>query len=515
MSPDAAVSNNELLTLLLAGAVGALLAGIAAIVWANARARAAQRAGHAAREPEFVALTHERDAAISRAEDLRSRLGNSEQELASLRQRGDELSDRCAALSAQAERMAAVERQLTVSGDELRALRGLRDGAENRAADLAARLEEQQRAADARLRDLESARERMKIEFQALAAEILEDKAKRFTAHNSEQIGGLLTPLREQLNQFRDTVTQTHATEQRERGMLFNEIQSLKQLNQQITTEASNLTRALKGDSRSQGAWGEMVLERVLEASGLQSGREYKVQTSFLDEEGGRPRPDVVVHLPDEKDLVIDAKMSLVAYERFASADDDGVRALALREHVISLKRHIDGLSARNYADLPGLRTLDFVLLFVPVEPAFIEALRADDGLYTYALSRNISLVSPSTLLATLRTVAHLWRLERRNINATEIAKRAAQLHDNFVLLVGELENIGAQLDRARSAHQSATRRLTEGGKGSVVLQVQSLADMGAPVKKTLPESLRAAAGAITDEGSTSLPPGAGSSDAD
>ena len=282
--------------------------------------------------------------------------------------------------------------------------------------------------------------------------------------------------------------------------MLVQEIRSLKDLNQRISQDAVNLTRALKGDSRAQGAWGEMVLERVLEASGLQAGREYETQGSFEGADGTRQRPDVIVHLPESKDVIIDAKVSLVAWERSVSLDDEGERQAALRDHLVSLRRHIDGLAGRNYSDIPGVRTLDFVLLFVPVEAAFIEAVRADGGLYGYALERKISLVSPSTLLATLRTVAYLWRIDSRNNNALEIARRAANLHDNFVLLVNELEVLGSQLHKAQGAHANVVRRLTEGGKGSVILQVKSLADMGAPAKKTLPRDLVEAAGAETDE---------------
>jgi len=310
------------------------------------------------------------------------------------------------------------------------------------------------------------------------------------------QIGGLVDPLKEQLKALGESVAKTYAAEQRERGMLAQQIESLKALNQRISEDAINLTRALKGESQTQGAWGELVLERVLEASGLQAGREYELQTVLKDDEGGRPRPDAVVRLPEQRALVIDAKVSLVAYERFSSAADEATRAAAVRELLVSMRRHIDGLSGRRYDSLPGLESLDFVLMFVPVEAAFIEAVRADAQLYQYALQRNISLVSPSTLLATLRTVAYLWKLERQNQNAQEIARRGAQLHDNFVLLAEELQNVGNYLERAQGAQASALRRLTEGGKGSVLLQVQSLAGMGAPARKRLPDGLVAQASA-------------------
>ena len=453
----------------------------------------AHASGRSSRDAEVATLTVQHDAATGRSSEMAARIERYERDWSLAEQNLRKMAAHAAAQQAQAERF---EHELTD-------VRRNRDDAQTRLVELTrqhaaleagARAEAQ--AATEKLQLLEQAEQRLREAFQNLANKILEDKAERFREQSAQQLGGLLDPLKLQLKEFRETVTQTHASEQRERGMLAQEIQTLKQLNQRISEDAINLTRALKGDTRSQGAWGEMVLERVLEASGLQSGREYTTQTSFSDGDGGRLRPDVIVHLPDDKDIVIDAKVSLVAYERFCSAQGDGDRAIALGEHVASMRRHVDGLSARNYSTIEGLRTLDFVLLFVPVEAAFIEAVRADDCLYTHALSKNISLVSPSTLLATLRTVAHLWRIERRNVNAVEIARRAGLLHDNFVLLVDELEAIGVQLDKAQRAQASALRRLTDGGKGSVLLQVQSLAEMGAPVKKALPAGLLGTAGA-------------------
>lgn len=484
--------------LLILVALGGVLLGALAVYLASLRWSAAAHAqGRSSRDAEVATLSEQRDAASDRASGLSARIERYERDWGSAEQNLRKVSAHAAAQQAQAERF---EHELTD-------VRRHRDDAQTRLVDLTrqhaaleAGTQAQAQAATEKLQLLEQAEQRLREAFQNLANQILEDKAERFREQSVLQVGGLLDPLKLQLKEFRDTVTQTHASEQRERGMLAQEIQTLKQLNTRISEDAINLTRALKGDTRSQGAWGEMVLERVLEASGLQSGREYTTQTSFSDADGNRQRPDVIVHLPDDKDIVVDSKVSLIAYERFCNAQNDVDRALACGEHVASLRRHIDGLSGKNYSAIEGLRTLDFVLLFVPVEAAFIEAVRADDRLYTHALSKNISLVSPSTLLATLRTVAHLWRIERRNVNAVEIARRAGLLHDNFVLLVGELENIGVQLDKARGAQTSALRRLTEGGKGSVLLQVQSLAEMGAPVKKALPAGLLGTAGAGADD---------------
>jgi DNA recombination protein RmuC len=483
------------LNLILAGLAGA--AAIALMLpWLLARRGVRERdAARAAGEPELATLRAELLAATDRCRELGARLATSEAELADRRMRFDRLADERAGLAARAERVQLLEQQLRACDARLEAERRAREEQEVRAAGLDASLREQQRSHGEKLELLTRAEQRLRDSFQSLAQQILEERAQRFGEESQQQIGGLVEPLKLQLKEFREAISQTYANEQRERGMLANEIQTLKQLNQQISSDAINLTRALRGDSQAQGAWGEMVLERILEASGLQAGREYETQSSLADGDGGRARPDVIVRLPDDKDLVIDAKCSLLAYERFCSESGEAERGVALREHLASLRRHVDGLSARRYSDLPGLRTLDFVLMFVPVEAAFIEAVRADSELYAYALGRNVSLVSPSTLLATLRTVAHLWKIERRNVNAMEIADRAAKLHDNFVSLVGELDDIGRLLGRAQQAQAGALRRITEGGKGSVILQIRHLAELGAPARKTLPIELLRRAG--------------------
>ena len=482
----------------LSAVAGLVLGALVALILARRWAARAHAAGRTARDGEVGILTEQRDAATGRVAELARRIERFERDWSAAEQNVRQLTAHAATQQTHAERL---------KNDLSDACRS-RDGFQQRLEELSSRYaaleassREQTLAASEKLQLLDQAEQRLRESFQNLANRILDDKTERLREQSALQLGGLLDPLKIQLKEFRETVSQTHASDQRERGMLAQEIQTLKQLNQRISEDAINLTRALKGDSRSQGAWGELVLERVLEASGLQAGREYETQLTFRTEDGGRQRPDVIVHLPDEKDVVVDSKVSLVAYERFiAAGDDDVAHATALNEHLASLRRHIDGLSSRNYGDIESLRTLDFVLLFIPVEAAFIEAVRADESLYGYALSKNISLVSPSTLLATLRTVAHLWRIERRNVNAMEIARRAAQLHDNFALLVNELVNVGIALDKAQRAHASALRRLREGGKGSVLLQVQSLAEMGAPVKRSLQLSLLESAAADAPE---------------
>lgn len=459
------------------GIVAALLAValvVALVLAARRLARGVAEAfqqGRASREAELVALTHERDSHIARSRERADRLAAAEDELQRLRARVDALSDERAALSVIAERSAQHEARAGRLDADLRAAGEAAAAARARAAELQARLEEQQQAAETRLREFD---ERLKAELAQLAQGVLEEKTRHFDERSEKQLGALLTPLREQLSQFTQSVTRTNA-----------EILSLKTLNQQITTEAANLARALKGDSRSQGAWGELALERLLELSGLQAGRAFHMQVVYKGQDGSRPRPDVVVRLPDEKDLVIDAKVSLTAWDRAVASVDDAPREQAMKEHIVSLRRHIDELGRRDYSAVPDVRTLDFVLMFVPVEAAWIEALRRDDSIYGYALERNIALVSPSTLLATLRTVAHLWKLEDRNLNAQEIARQAGALHDAFVMLEGELMQVGDQLARAQRSHESAIRRISS-GRGNLVGRIDRLRKLGADTRKRL-----------------------------
>lgn len=469
MNLQSLMSPAVLLTLLV-------LLVLALIVLAFERSRAVRRAaemGRAAREPELVALSHDLDAAKARSQELAHRMAADSVELSRLRERSDLLSDERATLSAQAERAHQMEARALTLEAQLRDAVDVGGKAQARVAELATRLQEQREATEQRLRDFD---ERLKAEMAQLASGVLEEKVRHFDERSEKQLGSLLAPLREQLTQFTQSITQTNV-----------EILSLKQLNQQITAEAANLARALKGDSRTQGAWGEQVLERLLEMSGLQQGRGFELQVVFKGEDGSRPRPDVIVRLPDDKDLVIDAKVSLTAWDRALACSEDASREAAMKEHATSLRRHIEGLGKRDYSSVPGLRTLDFVLMFVPVEAAFIEALRRDDALYGFALERNIALVSPSTLLATLRTVAHLWKLEDRNLNAQEIARQAGALHDSFVMLENELAQVGEQMEKALRTHAAAVKRISA-GRGNLVGRVDKLRKLGADARKRLPE---------------------------
>jgi len=473
---------------------GALVFG-ALVAWLLTRRRAFA-SGRASRDVEIAQLLGERDAAKQLCARVQDEHASALRELQVQRASVVDLSARHAEGIGRLERLAQVEIELKVRRAEALKLIEARQRAEQQSTEYATRLHEQKQAAQERITLFERS---LNDKFKALSSELLEGQSQKFTAQNEANLGTLLSPLREQLLDFRKRVDEVYDKESRERGLLKHEIDSLRNLNQRISQEAVNLTQALKADSKTRGAWGEMVLERLLEMAGLQAGRQFETQVSFAAE-SGRQRPDVIVHLPDEKDIVIDAKVSLIAWERYTAAADDVDRAAALRDHLAAIRRNVDDLQGKDYSNIPSLRTLDFVLMFIPIESAFVEAVRVDDKLYGYALARNVSIVSPSTLLATLRTVAHLWRIEQRNVNSLEFARVAAQLHDNFVLLVEGLQDIGERLDQAKTKHEVVVRRLTEGGRGSVLLQVQRLKELGADAKKKLPRELLERAGATIEE---------------
>lgn len=337
---------------------------------------------------------------------------------------------------------------------------------------------EEQKAADDKIALLENAEERLRVQFESLANKMFEHKTRTVDQQNRISMEGLLGPLREQLEGFRKQVNDNFSQEARERHTLVHEINNLKQLNEQMAQEAVNLTQALKGDNKAQGNWGEVVLARVLSESGLREGHEYQTQISLENEDGKRYQPDVVVHLPQNKDVVIDAKMSLVAYERFFNADNVAEQELAQGEHVASVRSHIRGLSRKDYHQLHGVESLDYVLMFIPVEPAFQAAIEADPSLIRDAMDQNIMLVSPTTLLVALRTINNLWRNERQNQNAKQIAERASKLYDKLRLFVTDMEAMGASLEKANQSYQGAMNKLVT-GRGNVIRQAEAFASWG------------------------------------
>ena len=354
---------------------------------------------------------------------------------------------------------------------------------------LSTELFKEREAAVDKLKLLEQSREELTLRFKQLSQEILEDKSRRFTEQNQQNLEQILTPLRERIAGFEQQVRQSYESETRDRVALKEQIVQLAALNQRVSAEANRLAVALRGETRTQGAWGEMVLERILELSGLEPGREYELQFAARDESGQRYRPDAVVHLPGGRDIVIDAKASLTAYARIAEAADEAGRAAALAAHLASLRAHIRELGGKNYQALEGLGSLDFVLMFVPSEAAYIEAVRAAPELYTEALAQNIGLVCPSTLLPTLRTVDNLWKIERQNRNAQRIAEEAGRLYDKFVGFEQDLGKIGAALGTATRSYEDARGKLVA-GPGNLVRRIENLRKLGAKTAKQLPEGL-------------------------
>lgn len=327
--------------------------------------------------------------------------------------------------------------------------------------------------------------ERLKLEFGELAQKFLEEKGERLGQKQNETLGLILKPLSEQIKTFRQKVEETHAKEIEGRAILENEIKNLKALNLKISEEALHLAQALKGESKTQGSWGEMILEKILEDSGLSKGREYEVQTSFKSEEGRLLRPDVIVHLPENRDVVIDSKVSLIAYERFIHSQ----QPQDIAEHIRSIKNHLKELSSKSYDSLLKERSLDFVLMFIPIEGAFIEALRHDPGLFVEAYEKNIILVSPSTLLVTLRTIHHIWRYERQSQNAEEIAREAGSMYDKLVGFTEDFLKIGEQIEKSEKIYSEALAKLKE-GKGNLIRRAERLRELGVKSKKSLDSRL-------------------------
>lgn len=337
--------------------------------------------------------------------------------------------------------------------------------------------------------ELEQIREKFSAEFKNLANEIFEEKSKKFTDQNRLQLGELLKPLGEKIINFERRVEETNKESIARNSALKEQITGFKELNEKITKEAENLVKALKGDTKAQGSWGEFILESILEKSGLEKNREYVVQESHIAENGQRYQPDVVVKLPDQKSVIIDSKVSLVGYERYVNADDKAEKETHAKAHLLSLRSHIKGLGDKNYQQLYGVKGLDFVLMFVPVEPAFSLAVQLDAELFNDAYSKNIVIVSPATLIATLRTIASIWKQEYQNRNAIEIAKEGGNLYDKFVAFVEDIKGIGRQLDLTQKTYVEAAKKLYE-GKGNLVSRAEKMKKLGAKASKNIDAQL-------------------------
>lgn len=368
-------------------------------------------------------------------------------------------------------------------------LRAERDLAVQKAIRLEAELDSERKQGFGRIESLNEAKEALTIQFKNLANEILDDKTRRFTEQNALSLDALLKPLQTKLTEFKEQVSTSYANESRERFALKSEIERLSALNVKMSDETRSLTQALKGDSKVQGNWGELVLESILESSGLRKGEEYLVQDSHTQVDGSRLQPDIVVRLPEGRHLVVDSKVSITAYARHAESTNADTAQIELNAHIQSLRQHIQGLSSKNYSSLYGVGSVDFVLMFIPIEPAFLLALKSAPNLYQEALAKNIVLVCPSTLMATLRTVAHLWRQDHQNKNALEIARQCGALYDKFVGFIDDMEKLGQRIDQAQTSYHDAFSKLKT-GKGNLIRTAERVRELGVKPSKTLPPGL-------------------------
>jgi DNA recombination protein RmuC len=421
--------------------------------------------------------------------EIKNRFSDTEDRLQKQNEITNELNIVKAGLEQKALQIPVIEKELSVAKERIRELEKSLSEQKAAIAQLETLNAQQLKQAQEKIDLLTEARQQLTTEFQNLANRIFEEKGKAFTDQNKSHLDGVLNPLREQIDVFKKKVEDVYDKETRDRVSLFEEIKNLKDLNQQISKEAVNLANALKGDSKVQGNWGEVVLERVLEESGLQKGREYEIQTSLQDEKGKRFQPDVIVRLPEGKDVIIDSKVSLKAYERYFSAETDEDSALAVKEHIGSMRNHIKELGSKKYEDLAGVRSLDFVLMFVPIEAAFLAAIQEERELFAQAFEKNIMLVSPSTLFVTLRTIQNVWRYEDQTQNSREIAKKAGDLYDKFVGFIESLEEVGKQLDKAKASYKMAHNRLSS-GTGNLVKRTEDLKKLGVAARKKLPDTL-------------------------
>ncbi|MCQ4242985.1 DNA recombination protein RmuC [Stutzerimonas stutzeri] len=477
-----------------------LLAGLVFLCLVLAMLAAVLQRRLAQRQAQLALLDERLSQAALVQEGLNAQLETSRLEQADLMESRAALQAELAALRRESEWLQAQRLEARERLDDLQAERDAQQ-AELRAlsaahASVSAEVNEQQKTHQQRLDDLQGARDELRAQFAELAGKIFEEREKRFAESSHERLGQLLDPLKERIQSFEKRVEESYQNEARERFSLARELERLQQLNQRLGDEATNLTRALQGQ-KTQGNWGEMILERVLEHAGLQKGREYHTQVSLKSADGERFQPDVLIQLPGDKQVVVDAKVSLTAYQMLTSAQDEDSRTQALKQHVLSLRNHLKGLSLKDYQRLEGLQSLDFVLLFVPIEAAFAAALQADPELFQEAYGKHVVIVSPTTLLATLRVIDSLWRQERQSQNAREIAERAGALYDKFVAFIQDLDEIGSRLQQLDRAYLGARNKLTD-GRGNLVGRAEQLKLLGARASKRLPNDWLERAGAET-----------------
>ena len=453
-----------------------------------------------AKQSSLVNLSHEK-ALLQQAYDQK------QSELAEILRKSQQVEDDYS-MKLEAERMFIADNQreigiLSQKADELlrqqkenEVLKKQIDSISRELGDLQAKFQSQQASFNQervnfseKLSLLENAEKQLSTQFENLANKIFEQKSEKFTKTSQLGIDQLLSPLKDQIETFKKQISDQYVKEGQERASLKTEILGLKELNKQITEEASALTNALKGDNKIQGNWGELVLERILKESGLRKGHEYETQKSLKDDAGKRYQPDVVVHLPNDKDIVIDSKVSLIAHEKLVNAENDESKQLAIKEHILSVRGHIKGLSKKDYQDLQGVRTLDYVLMFIPIESAFISAIEHEPQLIKFALDNQIMLVSPTNLLVALRTINNIWQYEYQNQNANKIAEQARKMYDKFHGFVGDMDKIGRNIEASAKAFESAMSKLST-GRGNLVRQAEQFKSLGVSPTKSLDQKL-------------------------
>lgn len=450
-----------------------------------------QQLQHANELRESV-LQHENGQLKLNIAELKNQFHSSQQQVQELQHALGDARQEAASLREKTRHFELLQQQSLRKDEQLTVL-------EKNATGLQTRLEQERKNFAEQLALLQNAKADLAKEFENLANRIFENKQQQFSANSKTLLDGTLDPLKLQLNEFRKKVEDVYEKENAERNRLAGQVQELQKQAQKIGEDAVNLAQALKGNTKAQGNWGEVVLERLLEESGLQKGREYDTQVNFTRFDGSRLMPDVIIHLPENKDIVIDAKCSLVDYEKYCSSDDEVERKQYLAAHIQSLRNHIKSLSIKDYERIEGIKALDFVFIFIPIEAAFMLALQHEPALYREAYDRHIVLVSPTTLLATLRTVENIWRYEKQNKNAERIAKEAGALHDQFVLLLDSLDAIGNSLNKTQEAYTKARERL-HSGRGNLVKRVDDIRRLGAKTKKSIASHLLEDAGVESEE---------------
>jgi len=457
------------------GMIGGLISWYLSHNWKKKDARLIQNSFNS----EKTELLIEVEAANSKVDALTS-------ETSQLKISSNNLQTALSKLTTEYAVLEEYSKRLPTFQEDLEKTKQLLSMEEKRSTELQTRLEEKTKSLAEQAVFIRDAKTALAAEFQIVSQKIFEEKSEKFTQQNKSSLEALLNPFRDQISTFKKKVDDVYDKETKDRVALSQQVYQLKELNQQMSQDAINLTRALRGESKTRGNWGEVILATVLERSGLREGREYETQMSLENEDGVKLQPDVVIHLPEKKDIVVDSKVSLVAYDNYSSADEEDRRSTALQQHLLSIRNHIKDLSNKDYQELKGLNTLGYVLMFVPVEPAFLLAVSEDPELFNFAATRNIFIVSPSNLLVTLKTIHAMWQYAYQNENAVEIAQKAGQMYDKFVGFVESFELVGNRLDQASETWLKAHNQLLT-GKGNLIKRAEDLKQMGVRSKKELP----------------------------